>query len=97
MGVCFGGAHDLFDPEVGMIIDLNAEFIHRSFETVNFLPLLHYVCETTNIKWVKNFIQEVKNVIWPKIREHEQTINRNHVRDFTDELILSRADMPDEL
>ena len=93
-------AIDLFPDELNstetLLIDLNAEFIHRSFETVNFLPLLHYVCETTNIKWVKNFIQKVKNVIWPKIREHERTINMSHVRDFTDALILSRADIPDE-
>ena len=100
IGVCFGGAYDLFDPEVKRLLDIDDEVVRRLFEAASVLqdriPGLHYVWETSHMRWLKNIIQEIKDIFMPKILEHENTIDRDHVRDFTDALILARADMQEE-
>ena len=95
IGICFGGAHKLMDPEVKWIIDMVDEG-HRLHNVLSLLqdqiPGLHYVWETSNMKWTKNFMSELKDLFMSKIQEHESTIDIDHIRDFTDSLILARRD-----
>ena len=96
IGVCFGEAHKLMDPEVKRLIDIDDEFAHRLFDGSSLLqdqiPGLHYVWETSNMKWSKNLIKELKDLFMPKIRDHQNTINIDNVRDITDSLIIARTE-----
>ena len=96
IGVCFGGAHKLMDPEVQRLVDIDDEAGYHLFDGWSLLqdriPGLHSVWETSNMKWVKSIMKELKDLFMLKIREHQNTIDMDHVRDFTDSLIIARAE-----
>ena len=96
IGVCFGGAHTLSDRKMRRLIEIDDEVFHRMFDKssmfIDRIPGLQYVWETSNMKWLKETMKELKDMFIPHIREHEETVDSNHARDFIDSLIIARRE-----
>ena len=96
IAVLFGGDHELRDPEVRRHLDIENEAVERIFNGMGILedriPGLKYIWETSNMKWLKSAAEEVKTMFMPRLREHEETFDKDNIRDFADSLILARKE-----
>ncbi|XP_060575779.1 steroid 17-alpha-hydroxylase/17,20 lyase-like [Ruditapes philippinarum] len=98
-GLCFGGKYTFQDKEVHYMLEKEDIFLQRfgigAIE--DFVPGLRYVYKSDITKFLEEFTKEVFDLYFSKkLKEAEETFDKDNVRHFTDTLLLARKEAEEE-
>ncbi|XP_076079552.1 steroid 17-alpha-hydroxylase/17,20 lyase-like isoform X1 [Mytilus galloprovincialis] len=97
-GVCFGESVEVDDPDFIKFMKLNKkmnEMTGNGF-VEDMFPIMFKIWTTNKYRTMNSMNKELISIIKRKFEEHEETFNKDNIRDFTDSLILARKEAEQE-